>query len=217
MQLLFDLDGTLTDPVVGITRCIQHAMSKLDREAAPAGDLARFVGPPLGETFAELLSTDDLDLIGRAVALYRGRFATVGMFENAIYPDVAEGLGELAADGHRLWVVTSKPQTYAQRIIDHFELGSYFHMVYGSELDGRNADKGDLIRLVLQHEDIRPEDTWMIGDRAHDLRGGRVNGVRTAGVLWGYGSEEELLAETPDLLVRRMADLVAHFRRASDR
>jgi phosphoglycolate phosphatase len=135
---------------------------------------------------------------------------------NVVYPDVVEGLGELAADGHRLWVVTSKPQIYARRIIEYFGLGSHFRAVYGSELDGRNADKADLIRTVLEKEKMRSGHTWMIGDRAHDVRGGRRNGVRTVGVLWGYGSEEELRAEEPDLLIHRMSDLPAHLRHPTE-
>jgi phosphoglycolate phosphatase len=213
MDLLFDLDGTLTDPVVGITRCIQHAMSELGHETQSSSELAQFVGPPLHATFATLLSTDDKVLIGRAIMLYRERFVTLGMFENVIYPDVMAGLGELAAGGHRLWVVTSKPQMFARQIIDHFGLRSYFRAVYGSELDGRNADKADLIRVVLETEAMRASETWMIGDRAQDIRGGRVNGIRTIGVLWGYGSEGELRTEEPDGLVRRMSDLLAYFRR----
>jgi phosphoglycolate phosphatase len=209
MNLLFDLDGTLTDPVVGITRCIQHALVRLGHEPPPAAALARFVGPPLRGTFAELLGTDDGELVARAIAGYRERFVEVGMFENQVYPDVANGLDRLAARGHRLWVVTSKPRVYAARIVEHFGLAGRFSGVYGSELDGTNVDKTDLVRVVLAREELRPADTWMIGDRAQDVRGGRANGARTAGVLWGYGSDEELRAAEPDLLVASMADLVA--------
>ena len=210
MHLMFDLDGTLTDPLPGIGRCIQHAMARLGREVPADGTLARFVGPPLRGTFAELLATADARLIETAVAHYRERFATIGLFENAVYPEVVGGLAALAAAGHRLRVVTSKPVVYARRIVEHFGLRGYFLDVHGSELDGRNVDKTDLIGLVLRQEGIAAAQAWMIGDRAQDLRGGRTNGVRTAGVLWGYGSEPELRAEAPDLLVQRMSDLVAH-------
>ncbi len=213
MELLFDLDGTLTDPVVGITRSIQHAMLGLGREPAGESELAQYVGPPLRGTFAALLSTNDECLISRAIDLYRERFVAVGMFENEVYSGVASGLGQLAADNHRLWVVTSKPQVYAQQIIDHFGLLAWFSGIYGSELDGRNADKADLVREVLENEHMKPGETWMIGDRAQDVRGGRINGTRTAGVLWGYGTEEELRAEEPDMLVESMEDLVARIRR----
>lgn len=212
MNLLFDLDGTLTDPVVGISRCIQHAMSRLGRKPPESNELSRFVGPPLRGTFAELLSTNDATLVSRAITFFRERFVADGMFENEVYPDVAKGLEQLAAGGHRLWVVTSKPEVYARQIVRHFGLSSWFSEIYGSELDGTNADKVDLVRVVLEREGIAAGETWMIGDRAQDVRGGRVNGTRTAGVLWGYGTRQELSAAEPDLLLESMAGLVAYMR-----
>jgi phosphoglycolate phosphatase len=209
LDLLFDLDGTLTDPLLGIGRCIQHAMVCLGQPPPADGELGRFVGPPLRGTFAELLATSDDEQIERAVTHYRERFGAVGMFENVVYADVAAGLADLAATGHRLRVVTSKPAVYARRIVDHFDLRRWFLDVHGSELDGRNVDKGDLIAVVLEQACISANSAWMIGDRAQDLRGGRRHRLRTAGVLWGYGSEAELRAEDPDLLVGSMPELVA--------
>jgi phosphoglycolate phosphatase len=214
MNLLFDLDGTLTDPGVGITRCIQHALRGLGREAPACAELERFVGPPLAGTFAELLASGDADLVARAIALYRERFGVLGLFENALYPEIPAALAALAAQGHHLWVVTSKPTVYARRIVEHFGLRDRFRAVYGSELDGRNTDKTDLIREVLDREGLHPEDTWMIGDRALDVRGGRRNRVWTAGVLWGYGSEVELRGEQPDRLLRHPAELASGLRPA---
>jgi phosphoglycolate phosphatase len=131
------------------------------------------------------------------------------MFENEVYAGVARGLKKMAAENHRLWVVTSKPQVYAQRILQHFGLHAWFRGIYGSELDGRNVDKVGLIREVLGNEDLEPGETWMVGDRGLDIRAGRINGTRTAGVLWGYGTEAELRAEGPDVLVESMEELVA--------
>ena len=108
--------------------------------------------------------------------------------------------------------MTSKPEVYARRIVEHLGLGRWFLDVHGSELDGRNVDKADLIGVVLDQARIPAASAWMIGDRAQDLRGGRRNGVRTAGVLWGYGSEPELRAEEPDLLVGSMSELVTSLR-----
>jgi phosphoglycolate phosphatase len=215
MDLLFDLDGTLTDPVTGITRCIRHALGQLGRDAPAEAALARFVGPPLRGTFAELLSAaPDDDLVTRAIFHYRERFVEVGMFENFVYPDVEPGLERLAALGHRLWVVTSKPTVYARRIAEHFGFAGTFRGIRGSELDGRNTDKVDLVRLVLVEEGLVPHGTWMIGDRAQDVRGGRANGTRTAGVLWGYGGPDELQTAGPDLLAASMDELVAGVSRA---
>ena len=207
MNLLFDLDGTLTDPVVGITRCIQHALRKLGQTPAAEQELARFVGPPLRGTFATLLGTTDEALLSRAIDLYRERFESIGMLENKVYPDVTATLDRLAAEGHRIWVATSKPRVYARSILGYFGLEGRIHGIYGSELDGRNTEKADLIREILRNERLLAPETWMIGDRAQDIRGGRANGTRTAGALWGYGTEEELRSERPDALVRSIRDL----------
>jgi phosphoglycolate phosphatase len=207
LDILFDLDGTLTDPVLGITRCIQHALTGLGRTAPDLDSLRRCVGPPLQDSFAELLETKDEILLAEAIRLYRERFKPVGMFENSVYPDVPEGLETLRAQGHRLWVATSKPHVFAQEIVEHFGLARFFERVHGSELSGVNADKGDLIRHVLAEEGIPPEQAWMVGDRMHDVLGARRNGVEAIGVLWGYGSEEELRAAAPRRIVASMAEL----------
>ncbi len=173
----------------------------------PAHELTRFIGPPLRTTLGELLATDDPARIGAAVDHYRERFAAAGMFENAVYDDVPGALDRLRAHGHRLWLVTSKPEVYARTIVTHFGLAHHFTALYGSELSGERADKGDLIAHVLARERLAREDVWMIGDRAHDVAGGRRNGVRTMGVLWGYGSEDELRAAGADALVASMEEL----------
>jgi len=207
LDILFDLDGTLTDPVLGITRCIQHALVNLGRTAPDLNGLRRCVGPPLQESFAELLETEDEALLAEAIRLYRERFKPIGMFENSVYPDVPEGLETLRAQGHRLWVATSKPHVFAREIVQHFGLARFFEQVHGSELSGVNSDKGDLIRHVLAEEAIPPEQAWMVGDRMHDVLGARRNGVEAIGVLWGYGSEEELRAAGPRRIVASMAEL----------
>jgi len=207
VRLLFDLDGTLTDSGRGITRCVQHALAGLGKLAPHASDLAWCVGPPLRESFAELLGSSDASLIDQALALYRERFASVGMFENMVYPGVREGLMQLCEAGHRLWVVTSKPHVYARRILAHFELLQAFVAVYGSELSGERSDKVSLLRHVLDAEacDTRP---YMVGDRRHDVEGAHANGLEAIGVLWGYGSKAELEASGADALVASMTELV---------
>ena len=207
MNLLFDLDGTLTDPLPGIARSIQHALVTLGTEPPEIADLRRFIGPPLRASLAELIGSTDATLVSRAIAAYRERFARVGMFENAVYPGIVDELARLDATGNALWVVTSKPHVYANAIVDHFHLRRFFRSVYGSELDGRLVDKSELIAVVLRNEGIHAAETWMIGDRAPDIRGGRDNGTRTAAVLWGYGLEDELIAAQPDVVVRSVADL----------
>lgn len=213
MNLFFDLDGTLTDPGIGITSCIQHALTSLGKPAPNLESLRHCVGPPLQRSFAELLETRDEVVVAEAIRLYRERFVPTGMFENSVYPDVPPGLETLKRAGHRLWVVTSKPHVYARRIVEHFGISGHFQKVYGSELSGENVDKADLIREILAREAIPPADACMIGDRALDVLGARANGVETVAVLWGYGSEEELLAAKPDRIVASMLELCEHIGR----
>ena len=211
MDLLFDLDGTLTDPARGLTSCFQHAFRALGRTPPEAGSLVRYIGPPLRGTFVELLATDDTAIIDAAVAHFRERFSATGMYENEVYPDVPAGLAALCDAGHRMWVVTSKPEVYARQIVEHFGLAGFFERVYGSRIEGLHAEKAALITHVLERERLDPGRTWMIGDRALDIAGGRANGTGTVGVSWGYGSEDELREARPDVLVRSMAALVESF------
>jgi phosphoglycolate phosphatase len=192
MHLLFDLDGTLTDPFPSITKCIQYALVAMGRPQPSAESLRWCIGPPLRESFASLLGPAGEHLADIAVAKYRERFSSVGLFENNLYPTIAENLERLKRSGHLLCVATSKPTVFAERIIEHFGLGTYFRSVNGSELDGTRSDKGALIAHVLKRDDIAPTDAIMIGDRKHDMIGARQNGVAGLGVSWGYGSMEEL-------------------------
>lgn len=192
MHLLFDLDGTLTDPFPGITKSIQHALVALDHSAPPAEDLRWCIGPPLRQVFAKLLGTTDAALIEAAIIKYRERFGTIGLFENTIYPGIEPALAELKQSGHTLGVATSKPAVFAARIIEHFKLKPYFQAVDGSEMDGTRGDKTSLIAYILKRDAIAPANTIMIGDREYDMIGARQNGVAALGVLWGYGSKEEL-------------------------
>jgi phosphoglycolate phosphatase len=166
MNLLFDLDGTLTDSAPGITRCLQHALTALGREAPPADRLRKHVGRDIRQVLAELLAAGDDALIESAVARYRERFTTIGIFENALYPDVLETMADLTEAGHRLWVVTAKPEIFARRVVEHFGLARFFEKVYGAELSGRNVDKTELLAEVLEREALDPAASWMIGDRA---------------------------------------------------
>ncbi len=206
LNLLFDLDGTLTDPGLGIARCLQHALSALARPIPSVSELSWCVGPPLRGTLEKLLGSSDPHMLDRALILYRERFVSTGMFENSVYPGVVAGLGHLSKAGHQLWVVTSKPHVYARMILDHFSLSGAFASVYGSELTGENADKVDLIRHVLSTERFR-EPPHMVGDRRHDIEAAHANGLVGVGVLWGYGSRAELEAAGSDTLVESMEQL----------
>ncbi len=206
MNLVFDLDGTLADPEPGITRCFAYALERLAFPAADLGDLRRYIGPPLRDVFRALLSTSDPDLIERAVTLYRERFGDVGLYENTLYPGTAGSLKLLAGSGHQLLVATAKAEVYARRIIGHFGLGDRFARVYGAELSGVGSHKSELLARLVAAEGIRPAQSVMIGDRAGDVAGARANGMLSIGVLWGYGTAEEL--RDADRLVENWAELI---------
>jgi len=190
--IFFDLDGTLTDPKPGITRSIQYALQKLEHPAIPTEDeLTWCIGPPLRASFVRLLGADHS--ADHAVAFYRERFSDVGLYENGVYDGIREVLTFLGAAGHRLFVATSKPHVYAERIVEHFGLRDHFERVFGSELDGTRVDKSDLLAYALQETSVDPARTVMIGDRSHDMVGARNNGMTGIGVLYGYGSRAELL------------------------
>lgn len=208
MHILFDLDGTLTDPFDGITKCISHALSKLGRTPPPQSRLKWCIGPPLADSFRQLLDSREQQIISEAVDLYRQRFARIGLYENRVYPGIAESLERLNSMNHQLYVATSKPTPYAQRIIDHFNLRHYFTAIYGSELDGTNSNKGELLKLILDSERINPDRAVMIGDRKHDIIGAQRNTVRCLGVLWGYGTKEELELAGADGLIPGTEELV---------
>ena len=190
--IYFDLDGTLTDPKPGITRSIQYALGKLGHAVPAEDELTWCIGPPLHASLKKLLGTDDL--ADAAILLYRERFGDIGLFENEVYPGIEDTLSVLAKSCRRMFVATSKPSVYAERIIDHFRLRDYFERVFGSELDGTRTDKTELLGYALQTMGIDPSQAMMIGDRSHDMIGARNNGMTAVGVLYGYGTEEELLA-----------------------
>jgi phosphoglycolate phosphatase len=193
LNLLLDLDGTLTNPREGIVACIQHALRSMGLAIPEADWLERFIGPPLREAFHELLPAEaSADSVETAVAFYRERFSTVGLFENSVYPGISDSLEAARTQGNRLFLATSKPRVYAIEILGHFGLLDFFEGVYGSELDGRNSDKSSLIRFVLSDAHLSANDTVMIGDRHHDMTGADANSVFPVGVLWGFGSEPEL-------------------------
>ncbi|WP_300668447.1 HAD hydrolase-like protein [Desulfoluna sp.] len=211
MNLLFDLDGTLTDSFQGITKCIQHALVSLDRPEPPAESLRWCIGPSLKESFTKLLGAQDESLVDEAIDLYRERFGSIGLYENKVYPTIEETLHELKEGGHHLCVATSKPTVFARRILHHFDLASYFSTIDGSELNGVRCDKASLIAHIIARDAMIPADTVMIGDREHDMIGACRNGIAGWGVLWGYGSREELDAagacaciETPGDVCKKM-------------
>lgn len=204
--LLFDLDGTLTDPREGITRCVQYALAEQGIVVADRAELECFIGPPLKQSFMDFHGLD-AEQADRAVAAYRERFGAQGMFENKVYDGIPELLAALHRSGRQLFVATSKPWFYARQIVSHFNLDGFFGRVYGSELDGTRVEKHALIAHILRDARIEAGAALMIGDRRFDLIGARHNGVANAAVGYGYGSAQELAAEAPDHYFATLAEL----------
>jgi len=211
-SIFLDLDGTLCDPHEGIVRCLQHALRELGHTPPLDDQLLRYIGPPLHDSLAILLNSGDTERVNRAVELYRERFAAKGVFENTIYAGIPDALARLKTSRYQLYVVTSKLTTFASQIVDRLELRGFFRNIYGSELDGTRADKRALIAHVLEQEQIYPHNAVMIGDREHDIKGAIANGVRPIGVLWGYGSRDELTKAGASVLCDSPQCLPIHFR-----
>ena len=207
---LFDLDGTLTDPKPGIVGCLRFALDQLGVSCPGDDVLATFIGPPLRGTFAKLLDTSEVSRIEEAMTWYRQRFAATGLYENQVYAGIPEMLEHARHGATAMYVATSKPTAYAELIVQHFGLDHHFRQVYGPELDGRREDKAELVAHLLASEGVDAQDAVMIGDREADVRAAKANGVRSIGVLWGYGSARELLDAGVDMLCKTPAELAEH-------
>lgn len=200
--VIFDLDGTLTDPGEGIIRSIQSALEHIGLPSPAIARLKTCVGPPLQSTFAELGARPAQ--IGPLVEAYRERYREIGMFENVVYPEIRDLLAELLSRNCRIFVATSKPTPFALAILKHFELDRFFEGIFGSNFDGSLAEKHDLIGHVQRQTKFTSADTALVGDRKFDITAARTFGVFAIGALWGYGSRSELelagadhLAESP--------------------
>lgn len=202
-HVYFDLDGTLTDPFEGITKCILYAIEKLGFPQPTDEYLYSCIGPPLYDTFPDMVG-EDMTL--QAVDLYRERFNEIGWLENVPYEGIHDALATIADTGVAMYVATSKPRIAAKRIVEHFEMGRYFERVFGCELDGTRANKVELLKYAVD-ENADATKRIMIGDRKHDLIGATANGIAPVGVSYGYGSHEELNAAGALAIAESPADL----------
>ena len=203
--LFFDLDGTLIDSELGITRCVAHALEMLGEPVPDAAALRRWIGPPLRTSFMPLLG--DALRVEQAVAHYRERFEDIGWQEHRVYDGIAELIASLAARGHRLAVVTAKNEPHAERIVAHLPFGHHFEAIVGAALDASRAEKTELIAEAMRRLSLRVEDCVMIGDRHMDMDGARAHGMRGLGVLWGFGDEQELREAGADALLMHPEEL----------
>ncbi len=199
---LFDLDGTLTDPGEGITASVAYALNKCGIPVKDKTELYAFIGPPLTESFRDLFGFSESEQ-KRAVEYYREYYAKRGIFENKPYEGIEETLRFLKAQGKTIAVATSKPEQFSVRILEHFGLSGYFDAVCGATMDETRTNKADVIAYALKTLSV-PEKTrcrvLMTGDRKFDVTGAKANGIRSAAVLYGYGSEEELRSCEPDFI-----------------
>lgn len=217
--LLFDLDGTLTDPGVGITTCVQYALKAFGIEEPDLKKLEPFIGPPLRESFMNFYGFT-AEQAEEAVAKYRERFQETGIFENEVYEGIPEMLRTLQSKGLFLAVASSKPQVYVERILEYFDLKKYFAVVVGSELDGTRENKDEVVQEALNrlfaYKPIQKNQVYMIGDRCFDIEGAKALGVESVGVTYGYGDMEELKAAKADYIVRDVEELQKFLLRGVD-
>lgn len=206
--ILFDLDGTLTDPGVGITNSVAYALEKYGISTGGRGELYRFIGPPLQDSFERFYGFSK-EKAKQAVAYYREYYQDKGIYENRLYEGMDRFLKELSDAGKTLLVATSKPEEFAVRILEHFDIFKYFTYVAGATMDGTRSRKEDVIAYALKAANVENrQEAVMVGDREYDIAGAKKEGLCSIGVLYGYGSRQELEAAGADHVVERLEEIV---------
>lgn len=204
---LFDLDGTLTDSKIGITKSVQYALQRFNIIEDDLDSLEKFIGPPLLDCFKEYYEFDE-EQSKQAVAYYREYYANKGIYENAVYPGIEKLLNKLCRDKKKLIVATSKPTFFAEKILEHFSLNKYFAFLIGSNLDGTRVIKSEIIENVLDRlPSVSKRSIVMIGDRKHDIRGAKKNNIASIAVTYGYGTKEELQEAEPTYFVESVEQI----------
>lgn len=206
-HLFFDLDGTLTDPALGITSCIAYALESVNQPVSDLSSLRHLIGPPLKDTFTKAYQFDE-DKAEFCIAKYRERFASKGMYENELLPNAIELLDYIKQNNYKIYLATSKPEYFAKKIVQHFKIDHYFDFIGGAAMDDSRPTKAHVIQHVIEHVNIVPDKTClMIGDRKHDIIGGRSKGMSTLGVLCGFGNEAELQQAGADHILNDLKSL----------
>ncbi len=203
----FDLDGTLTDSADGIINSVIYALSTYGVEENDREALRSFVGPPLPESFMKRYGFSK-EKAEEAVSRFRVRFSSIGIFENALYDGIPQVLSAIKEQGGKVILATSKPEVFARRILDHFDLTEYFDHICGANLAENNRlEKEEVLRYALENSGADPKDSYMIGDRKYDMEAGKRLGLCTVGVLYGYGSRRELEAAGADVICETVEQL----------
>ncbi|MDR0926095.1 MAG: HAD family hydrolase [Hungatella sp.] len=205
--LLFDLDGTLTDPKEGITKSVQYSLRHFGIEVENLDELCCFIGPPLKDSYMEYYGFSE-EQARKAIDIYREYFSEKGLYENKAYEGVLDVLKSLLKAGKKLYVASSKPEVFVRKILKHFGLDSCFLFMGGADMEEIRVKKADVIRYVLTECGITDLDkTVMIGDRKHDILGAKETGIASVGVLYGYGDRQELTEAGADVLAETIFDL----------
>lgn len=205
--ILIDLDGTISDSEEGITKSVQYALKHLGIEIDDLSSLRKHIGPPLHDGFKEFWDLNE-EQATYAVSKYREQYSTTGIFQNQLYPGIKELLIDLKESGKKVIMATSKPEFFAKKIMEYFDLTKYFDDICGSSMDGTRSKKGDVIRYALEQNNLTDlENIVMIGDRFHDIDGAVENGIASIGVLYGFGSKEELIAAKADMIAATVDEL----------
>ncbi|NLZ93835.1 MAG: HAD hydrolase-like protein [Firmicutes bacterium] len=208
-HILFDLDGTLTDPAAGIIASLRHALTQMGVQEEDEEKYRLFIGPPLKDSFREMYGFNE-EQTEEVIKIYRKHHGSSGLYDNKVFPGIADLLDRLAEDGRKLYVATTKMTAFAELVLKHFDLDRYFTKVVGGNPDGTRTAKTEIIAEILQ--EINPAEykkTVMIGDRMYDLIGAKAHGIDTIAVAYGYGAEEELRAQKPTYLVHSVTELSA--------
>ena len=203
--VLFDLDGTLTDSGEGIINCAILGLEHFGLPVPPREEMGVFVGPPLDKTFIRFGVPEDR--AQEAIDVFRSRYVVEGKFENFPYPGIRQALSTLKAQGHRLFVATSKPEVTALEVLEHFDLSGFFEVICGATLDGTRSHKSDVIAYLLNQIGT-PEDMLMVGDTKFDVLGAAEHGIPTIGVSWGYGSIADMEQAGAKAIAHSMDELV---------
>ncbi len=204
--ILFDLDGTITDPKIGITKSFQYALQHFGIQVDNLDALEPVIGPPLKKSFSEFYHLPE-EQIESAIEKYRERFSTVGLYENEIYDGMENLLKELSEAGYTLEIASSKPTVFVEKICEHFKIKQYFTHIVGSFLDGRRGEKEEVVEEAIRLSKATPDHIIMVGDRIYDVIGAHKKEIAVIGVSYGYGGRQELEEAGADVIVDTVAQL----------
>ena len=206
-NILFDLDGTLTDPYLGITNAVKYSLRKFGIEENNENTLRALIGPPLETSFMEFYQFD-INKTKTAIGYYREYFSEKGIYENKLYPGIEDVLAKIKDRNKTIILATSKPAIFASKILKYFNIDKYFYDMTGSNLDGTLGEKDEIIKYIMEKHDLKPETTIMIGDRKYDISGAHKNNIHSIAVMYGYGSKEELEQSNPTYFCENVPDIL---------